>query len=222
MGDRKNRRLDAKIELIKQMDMLKGKYSLFETTFAKEFFAKDLDYKKREYFFDLIKGWDEKCNIPYNIGVSLDRISNDNTVMIHRTKLDIDNDVENNKKLQSIMSNGLYNYGHGNAVGGSAFIEEPPLTLTMTPLKGIPGWINLLSSWHENDSVIIAAFPKELVNKDGEFTNNKSASMIYEYNDKIPCIKSEYLVGAIIKNQNTLDDFYTRDEIKEFGNKIER
>lgn len=222
MGDRKNKRLDAKIELIKKKDMLKGRYSLFETTFAKEFFAKDLDYEKREYFFDLIEGWDEKCNIPYNIGVSLDRISNDNTVMIHRTKLDIDNDVENNEKLQSIMNDGLKNYGHGNAVGGSAFIEEPPLTLTMTPLKGISGWINLLSTWHENDSVIIAAFPKEFVKSDGEFANDKSANLIYNYSGEVPSIKTDYLVGAIIKKEDGLDEFYTRDEIKEFGNKIER
>ncbi len=222
MGDRNNKILNTKIELIKQKDNLKGKFSLFDSSFAREFFSKDLEYNKRKYFFDLINDWDEKCNIPYNIGISLDRIAKDNTVMIHRTKLDIDNDVENNENLQNIMNNGLRNYGHGNAVGGSAFVDDPSLTLTMTPLKGISGWINLLSSWHENDSVIIAAFPKELVKDDGEFANDKSASMIYDYNDKIPSVKSEYLVGAIIKKEDTLDEFYTRDEIKEFGNKIER
>ena len=222
MGDRNNRILNTKIELIKQKDNLKGKFSLFDSSFAREFFSKDLEYNKRKYFFDLINDWDEKCNIPYNIGISLDRIAKDNTVMIHRTKLDIDNDVENNENLQNIMNNGLRNYGHGNAVGGSAFVDDPSLTLTMTPLKGISGWINLLSSWHENDSVIIAAFPKELVKDDGEFANDKSASMIYDYNGKIPSVKSEYLVGVIIKKEDTLDEFYTRDEIKEFGNKIER
>ena len=85
--------------------------------------------------YDMILGWDEICNLPYGVGVSLDRLANDSTVMIHRTRLDLDRDSQGlnyNEALHSIMDEGLKNYGHMNAVGGGAFSSEPPsLTLTM-------------------------------------------------------------------------------------------
>ncbi len=214
---RKVRLLKQKIELCKKNMHNKGKFSLFNTKFAKEYLSKDLDYEALKWIYDVITGWEEYNNIPYNVGESLDKLTEENIVMIHRTKLDLDKNkegLEYNSKLLNIMSDGLINYGHANAVGGGAYSNEPPsLTLTMTPLEGLTGYINLVSSYKENDIVIFAAFPKELLDKDGQIIDMSRYSDIYDLSEYPPKIKKEYMLGALLKKDNGLDEFYTRDEI---------
>ena len=136
--------------------------------------------------------------------------------MIHRTRLDLDTSstgLPNNEDLYNIMNDGLMNYGHMNAVGGGAYSSTPPsLNLTMTPLSGLTGYINFIASYHGNDTVIIAAFPKELVNEDGE-NNNVDWNQIYDLSEYPPRVKREFIAGALLKKSSGLDEFYTRDEI---------
>lgn len=214
---RKVRLLKQKIELSKKDMHNKGKFSLFDANFVKEHLAKDLDYEAIKWIYDVITGWDKHNNIPYNVGESLDKIAEENIVMIHRTKLDLDKNkegLEYSSKLHNIMNEGLINFGHANAVGGGAYSKEPPsLTLTMTPLSGLPGYINLVSSYKENDTVIFAAFPKNLLDKDGQIIDISRYSDIYDLSEYPPRVKKEYMMGALLKKDNGLDEFYTRDEI---------
>lgn len=216
--------LKEKIEAHRTDSHNKGKFSLFDANFSIDVFSKNASYDYLKWHYEMILGWDKLCNLPYEVGISLDKLANDNTVMIHRAHLDLDTNNEGlvcNETLYSIMDEGLKNYGHMNAVGGSAFsVDPPPLTLTMTPLKGITGYINLLSSYHSNDVIVVAAFPKELVNADGEIINNPSRDKVYDLSEFPPKVRREFIVGTILKKNNGLDEFYTREEIiNSFDNK---
>ena len=213
----KIRLLKKKIELCKKDMNNKGKFSLFNASFAMDYLERDLDYESLNWFYEVITGWDKYNNIPYDVGVALENLSKDNIVMIHRTKLDLDKNkegLEYNSKLHNIMSGGLINYGHANAVGGGSFSSEPPeLTLTMTPLVGMTGYINLVASYKSNDVTIFAAFPKDLIDKYGHILDDSKYNNIYDLSEYPPKIRTEYMLGALLKKDNGLDEFYTRDEI---------
>lgn len=215
--DRKITLLREKVEAHKRDAHINGKFSLFDAKFSKDAFSGNNSYDYLNWHYDLLLDWDEKCNLPYEIGVSLDKLAEDNTVMIHRTRLDLDSDssgLDCNDSLYSIMNDGLKNYGHANAVGGGAYSDLPPsLTLTMTPLTGTAGYINLLASYHSNDAVIISAFPKDLVDSTGEIINNPTYDQVYDLSEYPPRVRKGFMVGAILKKNNGLDEFYTRDEI---------
>lgn len=194
-----------------------GRFSLFDAKFSIDVFSKEASYDYLRWTYEMISEWDKLCNLSYEAGISLDKLANDNTVMIHRARLDLDTNSEGlacNEALHSIMNEGLKNYGHMNAIGGGAFSVSPPsLTLTMTPLKGMAGYINLLSSYHSNDAIVVAAFPKELVNSDGEIINNPTCDKVYDLSGFPPKVRREFMIGTILKKNNGLDEFYTRDEI---------
>lgn len=213
----KIRLLKEKVKAYRRAAHDQGRFSLFDAKFATDIFSKETNYEYLNWIYEVILGWDKLCNIPYGVGISIDRLAHDSTVMIHRTRLDLDTSsagLPNSEDLYNIMNDGLKNYGHMNAVGGGAFSSTPPsLTLTMTPLTGLTGYINFVSSYHGNDAIVIAAFPKELVDEDGTLNNNVTWDQIYELSEYPPRVKNEFMAGAILKKSNGLDEFYTRDEI---------
>ena len=217
------KRILKKIELIREKAHINGKFSMFDTNYAKEVINEDISYNSLKTIFDNLNSWEDDCNIPYEVGESLNTFAKDNTVMIHRTNLGLNTNqkgLEYNESLVSIMRDGLKNYGHLNAGGGGAIINgAPPLTLTMTPLEGLSGFINLLGPYKSNDTIIITAFPKELVDKDGNLVKGHDYSEIYDFDENIPKVKNQYIVGAIIKKENSLDEFYTRDYILDYSKK---
>lgn len=209
--------LKKKIEIHTTHAHKQGKFSLFDTSFANEFFSKDLTYEQLKSYYDIVTEWEQKCNLPYEVGISIDKIAKDNTVMVHRANLELSKDSDGlpyNESLFNIMNEGLKNYGHLNATGGGATSYIPPsLTLTMTPLKGLAGYINLIASYKSNDAIILAAFPKDLVNSEGEIVDNSRCGEVYDLSDFPPKVQQQFMVGAILKKSNGLDQFYTRDEI---------
>ena len=217
---RKKDLLLKKIGLQREEAHKNGRFSMFDIGIINE----NMNYDSLRNMYTILNSWESSCNIPYSVGESLITLMKDNTVMIHRTNLGLDINQEGldfNDDLIDIMSNGLKNQGHINAAGGGAFTKGyPPLTLTMTSLEGLSGFINLVSSYKENDTIIITAFPKDLVNKEGNLVQGHNYSEIYELDDNIPRVKNQYMVGAILKKKNRLDEFYTRDEIIKTNDKI--
>lgn len=214
--------LRDKIEAIKLDAHNNGRFSLFDTKFSNDFLSKKLTYEQLTNFYDIITNWDKHCNLPYEVGISIDKLATDNTVMIHRTHLGIDKNTEgytDNNTLYNIMTEGLKNYGHLNAVGGGAYLNTiPDLTLTMTPLDGITGYINLIGSYKSNDVTIITAFPKELVNEHGRIKGESNYYAVYDLSEEPPKVKPEYMIGAILKKNNGLDEFYSQEEIIKLHN----
>ena len=209
--------LREKIELKRKEAYRVGRFSLFHTKFAIEKFSQLNDYKNLKYFYDIIEGHDKNCNIPYNVGISIDRLATDNTVLIHRTNLSLDkskNGIPECEELYSIMKDGLKNYGHLNAYGGSANLNSlPGLSLTTTPLIGLAGYINLVSSYKNNDATILMAFPKELVNSQGDIVDVSYYPKVYDLSDNPPRVKREYMLGVLLKKEGKYDEFYLRDDI---------
>lgn len=208
--------LKKKIETYKLKAHNNDKFSLFDASFAKELFSrKDTNYRSLESIYEMISSWEEKCNIPYDFGVALDQVASEEVVMIHRTNLNFDKDSEglqNNDVLYNIMNDGLVNTGHLHS-SGTITNGASDLTLTMTPLKGLSGYINLVSSYKSNDTTIIAAFPKDLVDEDGHIKDMSRCCEIYDVvNDQL-AVKPKFLRGAILKKNNGLDEFYDQQEI---------
>jgi len=209
--------LKEKIELYRKNAHNEGRFSLFDAKFAIDVFSKNLKYSQLKYMYNLISEWESKCNLSYELGIWLEKLAIDNTVMIHRANLGLDiNDegLKYNENLYNIMNDGLKNYGHLNALGGGAISSKPSsLTLTMTPLEGLSGYINLVSSYKSNDVIIVVVFPKNMVNNDGQLADGVSYSDVYDLSEKYPKIKKEFMIGAILKKNNGFDEFYTRNEI---------
>ena len=219
--------LQEKVEIIKSEAKKSGKFSLFCTRFASEKLGRADGYKGYKYLYEMFLEKDKICNIPYEVGMTLDELSYTDTILVHRTNLFLDKNssgIEKNDSLYSIVTEGLKNYGHRNAYGGGAFSSDVlDLSLTTKPLVGLSGYINLFSSYKENDTVIILKFPSELVNKDGEVVNKSEYTKVYNMNIDPPTVKPEYIYGIIFKKKDKLDEFYSREEIfKELNMKVKK
>ena len=170
-----------------------------------------------EMLYDILEPWDDQCKLPYNTGVLLNELEQDNTIIptVHRTffKYEDINGYKHNNDLDDIMCNGLINQGHTNATGGPAVEEGAPnLSLTMTDIKDIGGILNIIASYRGSNTTIVAAFPKTIVDKN---LTNLNDNEIYDIHNGYYYIKPKYILGALIKNDNNLDSFYLKNEILE-------
>ena len=181
-----------------------GEYSLFDASFVK------LTDDNMEIVYDILSGWDKECKIPKDVGEFLNQISNDpeNAVAIHRTHMY----EESNVLIEKIAKEGLINNGHIMSSGAGGGI--PSLSLTLSPLVGMTGFINLVGSYKNNNLTVIYSFPTNLVDKETlEFKNDDAIKQVYDFKNRV-YIKPEYIVGAIVKGKNgELDKFLTHDEM---------
>ena len=203
--------LNKKIDLIRKDAHKHGRFSMFDISSAVIKFNSDAKYEDLKRVCDILEECDKRCNLPYDIGILLDKLATDYAVMVHKTQLFLnpgEPGLDNNENLLNIMRDGLKNYGHSNQ--GIQSETLPDLNLTMAPLKGIEGFINLLEPYKSNDAIVIGAFPKNLIDEDG---NGIDYTEIYDLSSYPPKIKPEYIAGVILKKENGLDEFYTRDEV---------
>ena len=204
--------LKQKIELKKQEAISEGRFSLFNARCVIEMLNKTKDYKAFKYCYDLVEENDKKCKIPYNLGIFLEQTMQEYTILVHRTNLGIEGeDIPKNDALYDIMKNGLQNFGHTN-VGGITSTNTS-LMLTTTVLNGLSGYINLISRYKNNDTVVLMAIPKEYVDENGDVKDESFYQKIYDIYKNQQTIKPEYILGAIIKREGKIDDFYIKDEI---------
>ena len=221
------RRIDTRI-LSKEIDRAdkideahkNGRYSFFENDFAKEYFEgcmKLNDFDRYITLYNMVEGWDDVCNLSLETGEyisSLWREDVDKIPAIHRVnvgEIKLDGTVPTNSNLLSIMRDGLINNGH--AMQGALVKGAPDISLTATPLDSFTGMINLLASYKNNNVIVILQFPRLLVDKDLKFTTPGAANTIYNKEDNIHIIKPEYVLGAIIKREDGLDEFYSREQL---------
>ena len=167
----------SQINEIRQNAINEGRFSLFHSKTVIDHFNESMKKGYNlDFYFRIVNSWDKICNLPYEVGISLDGFANEPgmVVGVRRTNLSVEIDENGfpiSESLSDIMENGLVNYGHANAYGGGAYMDCPDISLTMTPLKNIEGYINLLGSYHGNNLVILAWFPEELVDDDLHITD---------------------------------------------------
>lgn len=200
-----------------------GRYSFFENDFANEFLDKCVqvnDYDRYITFYNMIESWDDVCNLSLESG---EYVSNlwlsdlDKIPAIHRTNLgpyEHEFGIPQNNLLEEIMDRGLINNGHGMQ---GAFVGTPSLALTTMPLDSFTGMINLFGSYKSNNTTIILQFPRELVRKDLEFTSKDASKIIYDNSNGLNIIKPEYILGAIVKSDDGLDQYYSKEQILSVG-----
>ena len=214
-NNRKIRLCKEKIDAIEKDAKNNNRFSLFMAKFSKDLLKGVNDYDLFSDYYNCILGHDEDCKLFYKEGLMLDNLSETNQVFIHRTNLYLDESVEGvpiNDDLYSIMHDGLKNYGHMNAAGGSAFSKEPQsLCLTMSHFKGLAGYINLLSQYKYNDTIIISSFPKDIIDNDGCAINDYSD--IYDLSGSVPSVKPEFMLGALLKKDDGFWHYYSKEEI---------
>ena len=191
------------------------RWSFFEFDYVQEYLVKCEklnDYDRYEFFFDIAKGRDHDCKFKRATGLSLNADLRDKSSIhaIHRSflgRMEEKDGIPYNNLLVSIMTDGLINNGHGMQ---GAFDKEPGLSLTTSPLTSFGELINLVSSYKGNNVVVLLKFPKEMVNEELSFIGDND---IYIRKNNLIYINPEYIMGAIVKNRGSLDEFYTRDEI---------
>ncbi len=219
---KRNKKLDSRIlekkkiieEIIAKANN-EGRFSLFEFLCVQNMLGKceELnDYEKYMFFYDLVSGWDSKCYLTRSAGEYINEQMNsvDNVLAIHRTNLGEIEDRDGlpfNSNLNSIMSEGLINNGHGMQ---GAFDANPSLALTTSPIKGFSDLINLVSSYKSNNVIVLLQFPKELVSDDLSF---KTKEPFYNKRGNLNYIDPNYILGAIVKRENDLDELYTKEEL---------
>lgn len=211
-----------KIERAKAKAVKNHLYSLFFSRFIDKQFSSMTDGSQMEEYYNLVKKMDRNCKILLNEGMRLDELSEKNKVFIHRTYLDINpivSGIPKNEDLYNILTKGLKNYGHMNATGGSAFTTYvSPLSLTMSSLNTLAGYKDLFTPYHgggvnENNVIIVAAFPDFLVTDDGRpVTGNFND--IYDLSGDVPCIKPDFMKGALVKKNTGYWVYYSKEEIK--------
>ena len=195
-----------------------GKYSLFSTDVVQKYVNSD----SIDIVFDIISYWDEHCNIPIELGEFLNSISSDERNLVAFSRffigtLDSKNPGEvKSNEIVDIASNGLKNNGHINSSGAHQELNSPSDALT--PLKGIEGWIQLVGSYKNNNSVILYSFPSKFIDSECHFKDNKFASEIYDFDDNIVHFKPEYLIGMIVKNKDAVDVFISKDDMITMNN----
>lgn len=195
------------------------RFSLFELCFVKDFFRKIEILNNEEAYkdiFEMVDGWDNRCKLPRKAGEYINKMILENPdciLAIHRTYLghyDRSNQIPYNKLLEDIMKIGLTNNGHAMQGGET---DNPSLSLTTNPLDSLGDIVNLIGSYNSNNTTILLMFPRNLIDEELDFINKEDAEKIYTLDYNIPHINPDYILGAIIKNKNGLDEFYTREEL---------
>ena len=213
--ERKINKIKEEIETWKNNLHNQGKFSLFDAKFAQDRLESFNDLENYKYFSSMLFGWDKMCNLSYTFGKNLDKLANENAILIHRTNLMLDKNmsgIPSSEILYKIMKEGLRNLGHLSSGGYSSM---PALSETTTLLENIHGYINLITPYKDNDTVILLSLPKNMVNEEGNLINSEDYEKICDVAPGYAAIKPEYILGAILKKENALDEFYSRDEIIE-------
>lgn len=191
-----------------------GKYSIFSSDAFKKYINSD----SIDIIFDIVREWDEGCNLSTELGEALNNISRDENNMIafsrvYLAALDKETNIIKSDEIADIAKYGLENNGHVNSSAAIQKVIHPSLKLS--PFVGIEGWIQLIGSYKNNNAIILYSLPKQYVDEDCHFTSPNADKIIYNYSENgIPLIKPEYLIGMIVKNKdNAIDVFLTRDDM---------
>lgn len=212
---RKKELIDEKIDAIKKDAALNRRYCLFDAEFARKMFALADNADGYKAAFNFIKQADNMCDLPIDAGAMIDREANNNMVFVTRTSLGFDPSTEGvpySDTLKDILQNGFINHGHLNSGGGSAFDEKTPdLGITTIHLRGLSGYRDLFTQWHNSDTVVFMKFPENLITEDGMPTRDYSD--IYSELGQTPRVRPEYMMGALFKKADGNWEYYGKDFI---------
>lgn len=214
VNDNSNKILDLKMTIheIIDKDLLDNKYSLFSFDIVKDYLrkAQDLDnYNAYSYLFRILYKKNSVATISLSTGDYLNNLLKDcNGVLgIHRTyvgKIDYIDGIPTNINLSDILNNGFINNGH---LSSGVISKNPSMSLAVSPFYDINGLLNLVSSYKNNNVIILFQFPNDIMSKDLYFKVDPKS--FYQSDNSV---SSEYILGVIIKDNNKYD-FYSLEQL---------
>lgn len=131
----------------------------------------------------------------------------DRVLGIHRTnvgKIDYTDGIPTNINLSDIVNNGFINNGH---LSSGVISKNPSMSLAVSPFYDITGLLNLVSSYKNNNVIILFQFPNNIMSKDLYF---KGDSKDFYQSDN--CVSPKYILGVII-NENNKFEFYSLEQL---------
>ena len=167
------------------------------------------DNKKLEYFYNLCESWDNtKHQIPLEIGIYIEELLRDPNVQlgIHRSSVITGLD---DKNLAKIMIDGLEN----NAQLSQGVVHDiPDLTKTVSIVNNMFHTLPMLKSgYKESNGSILFAFPKNILDNDGNIIEGFE-DKIYENKNGTYHIKPEYIIGYLVAEYD-IYNLYTKEDI---------
>ena len=212
--DNSNKILGLKIRIseIIRRDFLDNKFSLFSFDIVKEYLRKAQDlgnYDAYSYIFQILSKPNSDATISLSTGEYLNKLMKDcNGVLgIHRTnvgKIDYIDGIPTNINLSDIVNNGFINNGH---LSSGMMIENPSMSLAVSPFYNIDGLLNLVSPYKDNNVIILFQFPNDIMSKDLRF--NVDPKDFYQSDNRV---SPKYILGVIIKENNKLE-FYSLEQL---------
>lgn len=212
--DNSNKILDLKMKIYEIIgkDLLDNKYSLFSFDIVKDYLRKAQDlgnYNVYSYVFRILCEKNSVATISLSTGKYLNNLLKDcNGVLgIHRTyvgKIDYIDGIPTNINLSDILNNGFINNGH---LSSGVISKNPSMSLAVSPFYDINGLLNLVSSYKNNNVIILFQFPNDRMSKDLYFKVDPKA--FYQSDNSV---SSEYILGVIIKENNKYD-FYSLEQL---------
>ena len=212
--DDSNKILDLKLKIYEIIgkDLLDNKYSLFSFDIVKDYLRKAQDlgnYNAYSYVFQTLYAINSVATISLSTGEYLNKLIQDcNGVLgIHRTnvgKIDYIDGIPTNINLSDIVNNGFINNGH---LSSGAVIENPSISLAVSPFYDIAGLLNLVSSYKNNNVIILFQFPNDIMSKDLHFKVDPKD--FYQLDNRV---SPKYILGVIIKENNRFE-FYSLEQL---------
>ena len=186
-----------------------GLYTIFNSNYAKKIIKQTKDYSSKNIIYQTIKECDEKCAVPNEVGEHIESLLENNniTLGIHRTK--INDNVQSDMKLNSILKEGLKNYGD---LSSGIIYDNPELSKTISfPNNILNTMILLKNSYKESTGGFLLVFPSAIVTKNGDL-KEENYETIYQKINGTNYIKSEYILGYI-DNKYGVINYYPKEEL---------
>ena len=204
--------LQMKIHEIIDKDLLDNKYSLFSFDNVKDYLkkAQDLDnYDAYSYLFQILYEKNSWATISLSTGEYLNKLIKDcdGVLGIHRAnigKIDYIDGIPTNINLSDIVNNGFINNGH---LSSGVISKNPSMSLAVSPFYDINGLLNLVSSYKNNNVIILFQFPDDIMSKDLYF--KVDPKNFYQSDN---CVSPKYILGVIIKENNKFE-FYSLEQL---------
>lgn len=190
----------------------KNVYTLFDSKYSKEIFFNKLSTDKVEYFYNLIKGWDDALTVPKEVGKYLESLIDDENLIVGVHRTEIQEDLKNDIKMKNILEQGLKNYGD---LSSGIVYNNADLSKTVSFPGNILNLMILLKSTYKfSNGGFILAFPSEITDNEGTITND-NAHLIYDKISGVNHIKPEYILGYIDSSYGVMN-FFSREKLLQY------
>lgn len=179
-----------------------------------------INYKSEESR-KIYEEWDEELNIPYDLGIYLEKLINNQDIGnyyigVHSSSAVTDmnaiteEDVLNNKIIANICNYGLINNGDlSSGVSNRGYYNEVCNTVSK-PNSIFSLLLSIKSRYKKSRGAFILKFPKEFVDEN-LMLKNGMGPMVYDIRNGLQYIKPEFILGYVGLDKDDKYTWYPRE-----------